>query len=220
MRALILDRMQNPVRGILHGAAAIAALIGLVLLVSRAWGDGAAVAGGAIFGGALVVMYTVSSLYHSVPWSLRWKARLQRVDHSMIYLVVAGTFTPIAIASLRGGALVAALGVVWLIATVGIAIKMWLPGVATWLSVTLQLIMGWSALIWLPQIQATLGTGAIALIALGGVCYTVGVVMFLTGRPRLRPPVFSYHELFHVLVVFASVLHFMAIFSYAVPAAL
>jgi hemolysin III len=211
--------MQNPIRGILHGSAAIAALVGLILLMTRSWGDPGAMVGSLAFGSALLVMYTVSSLYHSIPWTPRWKTRLQRIDHSMIYLVVAGTFTPIAIASLHGGVRLISLGLIWLVAATGIALKAVLRTVATWLSVTLQLTMGWAALAWLPQIHATLGTEAIVLIGLGGVCYTVGAVIFLTKRPRLLPRTFSYHELFHLLVVLASALHFVAVFGYAVPAA-
>lgn len=218
MERITLGRMQNPIRGFLHGSAAIAASAGTIHLVSRTWGNLTALIGSLVFGLALIVMYTVSSLYHSIPWSEDWKRRLQRVDHSMIYLVVAGTFTPIAIAALEGAARTWCLGLVWGIAVVGIVLKLVLPTVATNLSVTLQLVMGWTVIFWLPQIWTSLGPGAIALIALGGVFYTVGVVFFVTERPRLFPRAFSYHELFHVFVVLASVSHFLAIVTYAVPA--
>jgi hemolysin III len=210
--------MQNPIRGFLHGTAALAAAVGLVLLLEQAWGRAAAVTGAILFGGALLVMYTISSLYHSVPWEPTWKARLQKVDHSMIFLVVAGTFTPIAIASLRGAALVIALIIAWGIAATGIFLKVLIPEIKTGLSVTLQMVMGWSALVWLPWIWAELGPGAVALIALGGVCYTAGTVIFSAKRPRLFPRTFSYHELFHVLVIAGSSFHFLAVFLYAIPA--
>lgn len=211
--------MQNPVRGLLHGTAALAALAGTVYLVQRAWDSTAALVGSLVFGLALLVMYTVSSLYHSVPWGAEWKRRLQRVDHSMIYLVVAGTFTPIAIAGLEEPAIWWCLGLVWSIAVVGIALKLVLPAVSTGLSVTLQLIMGWTVILWIPQIWGSLGPEAIVLIAVGGLFYTVGSVIFLTKRPRLFPRAFSYHELFHVFVVLASVFHFLAVALYALPVA-
>jgi hemolysin III len=218
MERVTLGRMQNPIRGFLHGGAAVAALIGTIYLVSRAWGDAAAIVGSLVFGFALLIMYTVSSLYHSIPWEADWKRRLQRVDHSMIYLVVAGTFTPIAIAGLEGAAVWWCLGLVWSIAIVGISIKFLRPHVGTGLSVTLQLVMGWTVILWLPQIWDSLGPGAIAFIAVGGLFYTVGTVVFMTKRPRLFPRTFSYHELFHVFVVLASTFHFLAIAWYAVPA--
>jgi len=218
MERITLGRMQNPIRGFLHGSAALAALIGTVYLVSRTWGDTAALLGSLVFGLALLVMYTVSSLYHSIPWSDGVKRRLQRLDHSMIYLVVAGTFTPIAIAALEGGQLWLCLGLVWGIAVVGIILKLVLRGIYPGLSITLQLVMGWTVVFWLPQIWTNLGPGAIALIVLGGLLYTLGVVVFVTRRPRLFPRIFSHHELFHLIVVLASAAHFLAVTLYAVPA--
>lgn len=218
MERATLGRMQNPIRGFLHGGAAVATLGGTLYLVSRTWGHTAALVGALVFGFALMVMYTVSTLYHSIPWGTDWKRRLQRVDHSMIYLVVAGTFTPIALAALEGLSLWLCLGLVWGIALVGIILKLVLPGVSTGLSVTLQLVMGWTVLLWIPQIWTNLGSGAIVFIAIGGLFYTVGTVFFMTKRPKLFPRTFSYHELFHVFVVLASVFHFMAVAFYAVPA--
>lgn len=219
MDRMTLGRMQNPIRGFLHGGAAVGALVGTIYLVSRTWGHATAMVGSLVFGFALLVMYTVSSLYHSIPWGTDWKRRWQRIDHSMIYLVVAGTLTPIAIAGLDGAAVWWCLALVWGIAAVGISLKFVLPGISTGLSVTLQLVMGWTIIAWLPQIWKSLGPGAIVFIAVGGLFYTVGTVIFMTKRPVLLPRSFSYHELFHVFVVLASIFHFVAVAVYAVPAA-
>ena len=218
MERATLGRMQNPIRGFLHGGAAIATLGGLVFMLARAWGSAPAITGAMVFGVALLIMYTTSSLYHSVPWSRAWKSRLQRIDHSMIYLVVAGTFTPIAIAALDGVVLALGLGLLWTIALVGILLKALLPGLKTGLSVTLQMVMGWLAIVFMPAIHAAMGWGAIVLIALGGLSYTAGTVIFTTKRPRLWVRTFSYHELFHVLVIAGSVFHFIAVAAYAIPA--
>ncbi len=218
MERATLGRMQNPIRGFLHGSAALATAVGLVFLLERAWGQAGAVAGALVFGMALLAMYTTSSLYHSVPWKEKWKTRLQRLDHSMIFLVVAGTFTPIALASLEGTALVVGLGIAWGIAVTGILLKALVPEIKTGLSVTLQMIMGWSALIWMPWVWTELGAGAVTLITLGGLCYTVGTVIFTAKRPHLFSRTFSYHELFHVLVIAGSTFHFFAILLYAIPA--
>ena len=218
MDRLTLGKMQNPIRGFLHGSAALATLIGVVLMLSRAWGNAAAITGVLLFGLALLFMYVVSSLYHSVPWGEKWKTRLQRIDHSMIYLVVAGTFTPIAVASLNGVSLVISMSVIWGIAATGIILKSVLSGDKTWLSITLQMVMGWTALVWLPQILGQLGWTAVVLIGFGGLCYSVGVVIFSMKRPVLFARSFSYHELFHVLVIAGSAFHFIAILVYAIPA--
>lgn len=219
MDRITLGRMQNPVRGFLHGGAAVGALIGTIYLAFETWGNTTVWIGSLVFGFALLVMYTTSTLYHSIPWQATWKRRLQRIDHSMIYFVVAGTFTPIAISGLEGVATWLCLGLVWSIAVVGTTLKLVLPEVSTGLSVTLQLVMGWTVILWIPQIWTSLGAEAIVLIAIGGLFYTVGSVIFITKRPTLFPRAFSYHELFHVLVVVASVFHFLAVALYAVPAA-
>jgi hemolysin III len=216
MERITWGRMQNPIRGVLHGAAALAAVAGLVVLVDQAAGSAAQMVSVIVFGVALVAMFTVSALYHSMPWTERWKARMQRLDHSLIFAVVAGTFTPVAVAALDGATRVAALGLVWGIAVVGVVLKLVLRDPRTWLSITLQMAMGWSALVWLPWILARLGWGAVLLILAGGACYTLGTVFFTTRRPRLFPRIFSYHEVFHVLVVAGSSLHWLAIARYAV----
>lgn len=216
MERITWGRMQNPLRGILHGSAALAATGGLAVLVTKAWGRLPVLTGVLIFGTALVTMYTVSALYHSVPWTRRWKARMQRIDHSLIFLVVAGTFTPFAVTALDGIRQLAALTLVWAIAVTGIVLKFTLTDPKTWLSVTLQMAMGWSALVWLPWILASLGWGAVILIMAGGLCYTVGTILFITKRPRLFPSIFGYHELFHILVIAGSSLHFWAIARYVI----
>jgi hemolysin III len=216
MERITWGRMQNPLRGVLHGSAALVAVGGLSFLVTRAWGRIAILLAVLIYGLALVTMYTVSALYHSVPWTRRWKALMQRIDHSLIFLVVAGTFTPFALTALDGLRQLVALTLVWAIAVTGIVLKFVLPDPRTWLSVTLQMAMGWSALIWLPWILASLGWGAVMLIMAGGLCYTVGTIVFLTKRPRLFPRLFSYHEVFHILVIAGSSLHFWAIVRYVI----
>jgi hemolysin III len=217
MERLTLGRMQNPIRGFLHGGAAVASLVGLIILLYASRGYLPAVLSSIIFGAALILMYTTSSLYHSFPWGASWKKRMQRLDHTMIFFVVAGTFTPIAVASLKGGQMALAISSVWGLALIGVALKAALRKPAAWLSVTIQMLMGWSAVIWMPAIYQQLGTAAMVLIALGGLCYTAGVVMWVRKWPRLFPRSFSYHELFHVLVIAASTLHFLVIYLYAIP---
>ena len=203
--------MQNPVRGFLHGGAAVLSAVGLGFLVARTWGEGGRLIGAIAFGVSLVAMYTVSALFHSIPWREAAKRWMQRVDHSMIFLLVAGTMTPIAIVILDGWLLALDLAVVWGIAIVGITLKLTLRSPLTWLSVTLQLLMGWSAVAWFPTLLAEAGWSVTWPVIAGGLAYTVGVVFYATQRPLLFPRVFSAHELFHVLVVTASTLHWVAI---------
>lgn len=209
--------MQNPVRGFLHGSAAVAATVGLVILAWRSRGDSGRLVAVLIFGASLLAMFTVSALYHSLPWREVWKYRMQRLDHSMIFLVVAGTYTPIAVIVLEGTWRWATLVPIWLTALVGIAQKAWWPRVRAWFSVTLQTSMGWFALIPLAELARRLGASAIVLILAGGLSYTAGMIMYATRRPRLFPRVFSYHEVFHVLVVLGATLHFSVVLTHVLP---
>lgn len=206
--------MHNPVRGLLHGGVALLSIVGAALLWSRGAGDLGRQCALLIFTVSLVALYSVSSLYHSVPWSPVWKARMQRIDHSMIYVLVAGTYTPIAVVALEGWPKWAALVAVWAVAVIGIMQKVWRPDVGDWFSITMQTVQGWLALPLLGPLAAALAWPALALTVLGGVLYTVGMVLFVMRRPRLWPRVFSYHEVFHLFVVGGSAAHYAMIFRY------
>ena len=209
---LTLGRMQNPVRGFLHGAAAGASMVGTVALwVHAAPAHQTALA---IFTISMAALYTVSSLYHSVPWRAVWKARMQRADHSMIFVLIAATYTPIAWVALDGWLRVLALGMAWGIAAAGVAQKIFLPRVSESFSIALMLVQGWLALPLFVPLRERLPGEALWLMALGGVLYTVGAVFLVTERPRLWPRVFSYHEAFHVCVVAGSGAHYLLMFAY------
>jgi hemolysin III len=211
---LTFGRMQNPVRGFLHGAAAVLSVIGAAFLWHRAPGNLPHQLPLLVFGISLIALYTASSLYHAMPWGAVWKARMQRIDHAMIYVLVAGTYTPVTCIVLEGALRWTLLAAVWGVAAVGIAQKIWWPRVRAWFSISLQTIQGWLAiLLVVPLAQRMPGT-ALALGALGGILYTVGMVLFVIERPRLWPRVFSYHEVFHVLVVGGSASHYAMIFGY------
>jgi hemolysin III len=209
--------MQNPVRGCLHGAAAVASVVGAGFLwaSSEAWSARLALL---TFGGSLVALYTTSSLYHSVPWPGPWRRRLKRLDHSMIYVLIAGTYTPVAVIALDGGLRGAALAAAWGITALGVVQKACWPGLADGFSIALQTVQGWLALPLL-FLADRLPVPALALGLLGGAFYTVGMVLLVTERPRLWPRVFSYHELFHVLVVAGSAAHYAMTLRYVAPLA-
>jgi hemolysin III len=209
-----LGWMQNPVRGLLHGASALLSLVGAAALWSRTDGDLFQQCALLVFGLSLVGLYTVSSAYHSIHWSPRWKARMQRIDHAMIYVLIAGTYTPIAAIVLDGWLRFAALGTVWGITVVGAAQKLWWPQLGHGYSVALQVAQGWFAVWLLAPLSERLGWSAVGLLVLGGLFYTLGAVAFTMQRPRLWPRVFSYHEVFHVLVVGGSATHYFMTFVY------
>lgn len=206
--------MTHPVRGILHGSAAVVSLVGALILLLiapvGAWRRTSLI----VFGLSLVGLFAVSSLYHSIPWRDAYKRRMQRLDHVMIYVLIAGTFTPIAAIVLDGWLRWATLAVQWGIVVVGALEKTLRSEPSRTLSVALQTTQGWLALFLLWPLSTRLPWTALMLIALGGLFYTVGMVVLVTGKPRMWPRVFSSHELFHVFVVAASSIHFAAISRY------
>jgi hemolysin III len=211
-----LGKMQNPVRGFLHSSAAAAALLGTVFLawLSPNWGIRL---GAVVFGLAMVGLYTTSSLYHAIPWRDVWKKRMQRLDHSMILVLIAGTYTPVTIVTLDGLFQWAVLAIAWGLVAVGILQHAFFPRDEQTFSMILAISMGWvgAAIAW--RFVQELGWAGAGLGAAGGLVYSIGMLLLITNRPRLWPRVFSYHEVFHIMVVTASVIHFVMIWQYVVP---
>jgi hemolysin III len=208
-----LGKMQNPVRGLLHGTAAVVSLIGTIFLLARASNIRAEIAA-IIFGAGLLALYTTSSLYHSIPWRDVWKTRMQRLDHSMIFVLIAATYTPIVLIILDGTWRWIALAMAWGIALVGIINRLVGSMERHVFSFSLMVILGWLSLPIMFPLASRAGTAAVVLMAIGGGLYTVGMIFKVTHWPRLWPRVFSAHELFHVFVVAASVLHWTATYRY------
>lgn len=215
MDRITLGPIQNPVRAFLCGGGAMMAALGAVLLWHEGAGDRPRQIALVLFALSLICLLGVSALYHGVKWPHEaHKRRMQRLDHSMIYVLIAGTYTPIAALALDGWLRAAVLGAVWGIAAVGIAQKVFAPGVRKRYSVGLQIAQGWLILLCIVPLSERLPSGALTLISTGGLVYTVGAIAYVTHRPRLWPRVFSYHEVFHVCVVAGASLHYAAVLLY------
>lgn len=215
---ITLGRMQNPVRGFLHGSAALVAIVGTVFLVVTTMSSAGRIAM-IVYGIGLLGLYTTSSLYHAVPWSESWKLRMRRLDHAMIFVLIAATFTPIAAIVLDGWMRVLTLSVAWGTALVGFLHHMFVRNQRFHLSIGMMVTLGWLSVPLMFPLARRAGVELVVLVALGGIIYTIGMIIVVTQRPRLWPRVFSSHELFHVLVVTASALHFAAIARFVAPLA-
>ncbi len=215
---ITLGKMQNPVRGFLHGSAAVVAVFATVFLVARSMSLPARIAM-LVYGLGLIALYTTSSLYHAVPWAEGWKLRMRRLDHAMIFVLIAATFTPIGAIALDGWVRVLSLSVAWGTAAIGFAHHMFVRDQKFHLSIGMMVTLGWLSIPLMFPLADRAGLALVVLVALGGIVYTVGMIIVVTQRPRLWPRVFSSHELFHVLVITASVLHFTAIARFVVPLA-
>lgn len=195
-----------------HGLGAVLGIAGLVILVSYAVlaGDPKLVVGCAIFGSTLILTYSASALYHGIPLEAA-KPVLKVIDHSAIYLLIAGTYTPFTLSVLSPAWGWSLFGVVWGLAAAGVIFKVFTAGRFRWLSVSLYLGMGWVAVVATKPIIETFATGGIALVVAGGLAYTLGVVFYLW---RSMP---YHHAIWHLFVLAGSTLHFFAVLLYVIP---
>ncbi|MBA2629394.1 MAG: hemolysin III family protein, partial [Thermoleophilaceae bacterium] len=160
-----------------------------------------------------------SALYHRISWRPAVRARWRRIDHSMIFVLIAGTYTPFAALVLSGSTQTVVLAGVWGGAAAGIVFSLVWVSAPKWLAAAVYVALGWFSLVAFPQIIDRAGIGALALLLGGGVLYTAGALVYARRRPDPSPAVFGYHEVFHVLVVAAAVAHFVAVAAFALPAA-
>ena len=193
-----------------HGVALLASVVALPILLMVAAGrrDPWQIVGGAIFGVTLIMLYTASTLYHAFPES-RAKRVFRVLDHSAIYLLIAGTYTPFALGALRGPWGWALFGTVWGLAILGITAKATLGFRFPRLSTVIYLLMGWLAVIAFGPLLAHVGMAGIAWLVAGGLCYTAGVIFFAWERLRYG------HMVWHLFVTAGSVCHFFAVLWYA-----
>jgi hemolysin III len=197
-----------------HAFGAVLSVAGLVLLVvfANLHGDAWHVVSTAIFGTTLVLLYTASTLYHSFRGERR-KQVLQKFDHAAIFLLIAGTYTPFVLVTLRGPWGWSLFGVVWGLAVVGVTMKFWLAGRFRVISTLIYLAMGWLVLIAIKPLVAVLPAGGMKLLVAGGLCYTGGAVFYLWKRLPYH------HAIWHLCVLGGSACHWAAIFLHVVPAA-
>lgn len=170
----------------------------------------------AAFAAAAAAMLGASALYHRVTWSPRARPWLRRVDHAGIYLLIAGTYTPVGLISLHGVMQRVVLAVVWSGAAAAILLKLCWVGAPKWLSAVLGIALGWVGVAAMPQLAAHEGIATVALLAAGGVAYTAGAIVYARRRPDPLPDVFGYHEVFHALTIVALALQYVAIAFFVV----
>jgi hemolysin III len=208
---------QRPLlRGIFHHYAAIAAVAGMALLLYLA-DSAAAYVGGTIFAVSLILLYGNSAVYHRVTWSPTLRSLFRRLDHSMIFVLTGGTYTPLCLIVLNTAWGISVLSVIWALAGAGIVMNVAWPAAPKWLRIGLYATLGWLALVPAVAVVSQLAPGALALLALGGVMYTVGGMVYGLRRPDPWPRVLGYHEVFHLLVILGSVLHYSMIAVYVLP---
>jgi hemolysin III len=203
-------------RGVLHQYAFFVSLAAGAVLVVLAQGAGRLAA--TIYAGALSGLLGVSALYHRVDWSPRARRWMRRLDHSMILVLIAGTYTPFALVVLSGTVSRVILAVVWAAALAGIVVNLVWVQAPKWVLAGFGIGLGWALAAVAPELVSEAGLLVTALLAGGGVLYTAGAVVYALGRPDPVPTVFGYHEVFHVLVVAAAAAHYAGVAVSVLPA--
>ena len=212
MATILPARRRPALRGVFHVVAAVVAFPATAWLVSRAGSHTAEFAAG-VYGGSLVVLFTISATYHRVFWTdQKIRSAVGRIDHSAIFVLIAGTYTPfcLLLASAAGYALLAT---VWASAMVGMVIVVFFPQTPKPVRSAIYVLLGWLIVPFLPALHAALGARPFVLILVGGACYTVGAVVYAVRRPDPFPTVFGFHEIFHLLVVVAAACQYLAVLA-------
>jgi hemolysin III len=212
----LTDAAKPRLRGVIHQYAFFVALVLGAALVVLAPGGRARVAA-AIYALSVTGLLGTSALYHRRNWTVRARMWMRRLDHSMIFVLIAGTYTPFALLVLHGSLARAILIVGWAGALGGAVLNVFWVRAPKAVTASVYIALGWVAVAAMPQMAREMGALGVGLIALGGVLYTAGAVIYALRRPNPVPGVFGYHEVFHALVVAAAAAHFAAVAAYALP---
>ncbi|MGB9376185.1 MAG: hemolysin III family protein [Mycobacteriales bacterium] len=195
-------------RGHLHQWAFVVSIVTGIVLVSTASGARVVTA---IYACTVTLLFGTSALYHRVTWSVRMHMLMKRLDHSMIFILIAGTYTPFAVLALPRHTATILLTVVWSGAVLGIGLRMLWLRAPRWVYVPLYIALGCVALVLVPQIVHFGGVVTFVLVAAGGAAYIAGAVVYAIRRPDPLPRVFGYHEIFHACTLVAAVCHYTAV---------
>jgi hemolysin III len=204
-------------RGVLHQTAfAVSLVVGTLLIIGA---DGARRhASAGVFAGSVAACFGASALYHRVSWTPRLRLWMRRVDHAGIYLLIAGTYTPVCLLVLTGTWRYVVFAVVWAGAAAAILLKFVWVAAPKWLAAAIALALGWLGVAALPQLATRLHPAAVVLLGIGGIAYTAGAVIYARQRPNPAPAVFGYHELFHALTIVAVACQYVALAFFVILA--
>jgi hemolysin III len=194
----------------------VSLVVGTLLIVGA---DGASRhIAAAVFAGSVAVCFGASALYHRVTWTPDLRRWMRRVDHAGIYVLIAGTYTPVCLLVLNGTWRIVVLAVVYAGAGAAIALRFIWIDAPKWLAAVFGIALGWAAVVIFPQLATRLNPAAVVLLGVGGLVYTAGAIVYVRRRPDPMPTVFGYHELFHALTIAAVACQYVAIAFFIVRA--
>jgi hemolysin III len=211
-------KFREPVNGFTHLGAAIAAAIGLIILLIIGWGNAGKTISLTIYGISLILLFTSSAIYHLVIAKPNILDNLRKLDHSAIYLLIAGTYTPFCFNLFTGFWQWGMLIIIWSLALIGVGVKLLWIDAPRWLYTGVYIAMGWLAVLGAKELLSTLPTGAIIWLLIGGITFTAGAMVYATKSFNFFPGIFGFHEVWHIFVILGALAHFIGILVYIAPA--
>lgn len=211
--------LREPINGFTHLAGAILSFIGLLALVIKTALQGpsaVALTAVIIFGISMILLYSASATYHLVVSTERVISYLRRIDHAMIFLLIAGSYTPFCLIALKGTAGWVLFSVIIAIAIVGISFKLIWFNCPRWLSTGIYVLMGWLAIFLIGPLKKALSPQGLELLIIGGVFYTIGAIIYATKPNFLKSKYLGFHEIFHIFIMFGTLTHFLCVFKYVI----
>jgi hemolysin III len=206
-------KMKEPVNTLTHLSGALLSVVALVVMILKGVGNESSlqILSATIFGLSLLGLYVASTVYHWVPSSEKLNGILRRIDHSMIYVLIAGTYTPVCLLALKGVLGWSLFGTIWTLAIIGIIMKIvWLHA-PRWLYTAFYLILGWLAVFFIVPLYKALPLQGFIWLLVGGLMYSVGAIIYGTKSKRIRISVFGFHEIFHLFILAGSLAHFIMV---------
>jgi hemolysin III len=207
-------RFRDPVSSWIHLISAGLSVIGLAVLAALGWGDQLKELALVIYGTSLILMFSASTIYHSVNTDPGRLLRWRKFDHSAIYLLIAGTYTPICIFFFTGFWRWPFLGIIWLFGLIGVAVKVFVINAPRWVTAGIYLVMGWLSIFAIAEMLRRMPIGALVWLLAGGLFFTVGAVIYISKKLDFVPDLFGFHEVWHIFVSLGCLCHFILILRY------
>jgi hemolysin III len=210
----IYTKLREPISALTHLAAAIFSIFGLFSLIYFCWGDLPKTITLIIYGISLILMFSASGTYHLVIAKDSIILKLRKLDHSAIYLLIAGSYTPICYFFFEGFWQYGMLAIIWGLAIIGVFVKLFVINAPRWVTAGVYLLMGWLAIMGVEEILRSIPIMAIFWLVVGGLFYSIGAIVYITKTGNFIPDVFGFHEIWHIFVILGAVSHYILIFRF------